>query len=203
MLSSVADVSLQRLQPICWGQSVERYHFKPATHLLGSKCGKVSLQACNPSAGVKVWKGITFRGPVVLVVAAIVVAVVVVVAVVSKSWRQQFATKSSWRQQSATTILAATICHQKSTTCHQRGGGNNLPLKSWRQQSATKKLAAIICHQKACGSNRPAGNNKYDHHVLSSVAYVLCTPPSLHSIAHSLQASRHCSTSTEIQRRAF
>ena len=150
VLSSVADVSLQRLQPICWDQSVERYHFKPATHLLGSKCGKVSLQACNPSAGVKVWKGIAFRGPVVLVVAAIVVAVVVVVAVVGcnsqlKVGGNNLPPKAAggnnlppqfWRQQSATKI-------------------NNLPPKRWRQQSATKKLAATICHQKVGGNNLP------------------------------------------------
>ena len=56
-------------------------------------------------------------------------------------------------------------------------GCNSQPPKSWRQQSATKKLAATICHQKACGSNRPAGDSKYDHHVLSSVADVLWQAP--------------------------
>ena len=153
------------------------------------------------------WKGIAFRGPVVLVVAAIVVAVVVVVAVVGcnsqlKVGGNNLPPKAAggnnlppqfWRQQSATKI-------------------NNLPPKRWRQQSATKKLAATICHQKVGGNNLPPESLRQQstswqqqvwHHVLSSVAYVLCTPPSLHSIAHSLQASRHCSTSTEIQRRAF
>ena len=148
VLSSVADVSLQRLQPICWGQSVERYHFKPATHLLGSKCRKVSSQACNPSAGVKVSKGITSSLQPICWGQSVERYCISRTSSISsssnsssgsssgsssrlqqsaKSWRQQSATKSSWRQQSATTILAATICHQN-------------------QQPATKEVAATICH---------------------------------------------------------
>ena len=164
VLSSVADVSLQRLQPICWGQSVEGYAIteildlrksiegycicKPATHLLGSKCRKVSFQACNPSAGVKVWKGITSSLQPICWGQSVERYCISRTSSISsssnsssgsssgsgsrlqqsaKSWRQQSATKSSWRQQSATTILAATICHQN-------------------QQPATKEVAATICH---------------------------------------------------------